>query len=398
MRLHRRHNAEPGRLGLFDAGQQLLGAPVSSMSLDSCALRAKPSPSSVSRGTRSAVGDSRTEVDLCRCIRDVGASRPQRRSTRAGVALPRTQQVGEAVSADENPAATAARTERSLPIVIALQGDPSELRGIAPQCDPRSRMRALEFGTPRYGKPERNVESFEMQSVVIAPFVMRLSSASITSFAGARPFRKAVSADRSTVRMSGSRTSASASARAWLLPRARSVFTISPRHRFCVLLRLSCVELVLEVADGRRAGLERVRRDEHGQDRRPAHAIDLLIVDDRASPDTDRTGPEHARRQLDHDRGGVQAEEEVRIARLAEVGPTVEASEVEEERVVTQPRERLHVRVLDDLVRRAPRDQVAFLAPDHVDVVGLLPPPEPLNCTRTMASCLASPFVSIRNS
>ena len=82
-----------------------------------------------------------------------------------------------------------------------------------------------------------NVLSFATQSPVSFPFVIRFSSASITSSESWRPFRKPAELDVSYVRMSGSRTCASpvgsaapsvVSVLTKLAPKSRQSFTGAP--------------------------------------------------------------------------------------------------------------------------------------------------------------------------
>ena len=88
---------------------------------------------------------------------------------------------------------------------------------------------AAAFAAARYGKVLLKAESLATQSVVTFPPVISASSASITSSDSLRPLRKPAEEEVSTVRMSGSRTSASLLAVASSLPSALSVATTSPR-------------------------------------------------------------------------------------------------------------------------------------------------------------------------
>lgn len=72
-----------------------------------------------------------------------------------------------------------------------------------------TRYGCVACGAARYGNVLGKATSFEpTQSVVTKPSVISPSSASITSSAGLRPFRKPAELATSTVRMSGSRTAA----------------------------------------------------------------------------------------------------------------------------------------------------------------------------------------------
>src|SRR5438105_3063586 len=81
-------------------------------------------------------------------------------------------------------------------------------------------------GAARYGKVLGKATSFEpTQSVVTKPSVTRPSSASMTSSEGLRPLRNPAGFDTSTVRMSGSRTDASA----LILPASSDGSSVPPR-------------------------------------------------------------------------------------------------------------------------------------------------------------------------
>jgi tetratricopeptide (TPR) repeat protein len=133
------------------------------------------------------------------------------------------------------------------------------------------------------------------------------------------------------------------------------------------------------------AGVEEVLSvavEEDSVDRRPAHPVDLISTGIRRRPDADirvsRVRRQHAARQLEDDRGDVPASEEVRSDPTgAERESVSERREVEEERIVAAPGERLDVAGCDDVRLCTERCREALVhrdqelaVPPHLELLG----------------------------